>query len=297
MWQLNTLDVDLVHFTHFNVPLFYRKPFVLTIHDITRFIFPGQKQQSLLSQIGYEVVFARAVSHAKKVIAVSNTTAQEIKSLPIRSNVPITTIYEGVDPAFLEPVPLGVKQKTRLLLGTDKSYLLYVGVWMSHKNLMRLLDAFQIIAAEYPDLQLVITGKPVPAYSNVIQYIRDHRLESRVVFPGFVPQSLLPAVYSLATALVFPSLYEGFGLPPLEAAACGVPVVASLASSIPELLQDTAEYVNPESVHDIARGIQAVLQDTAYAQSLTVQGIQNASKYRWDTAAREHIRLYENAVQ
>ncbi len=297
LYQLHKLNVDLVHFTHFNVPLLYKKPYVVTIHDITRFIFPGQKQQSLLSQIAYETVFAHAVRRARSVIAVSNTTAEEIKRLPIHVGGDIATIYEGVDPEFLAPVSAIAKQKARLLLGTDKPYLLYVGVWMSHKNLMRLLDAFQMISHEYPDLKLVITGKPVPAYSNVIQYIREQNLESRVVFPGFVPQPLLSAIYSLARALVFPSLYEGFGLPPLEAAACGLPVITSLASSIPELLRDAAEYVNPESTEDIARGIRKVIDDDLYAQLLTVRGIQNAATYRWDTAATAHIRLYENALQ
>lgn len=287
LYQLNKLDVDLVHFTHFNVPLFYRKPYVVTIHDITRFIFPGQKSQSLFQQIAYEVIFARAVRHARALLSVSQTTLRDIRHLPITLPKHVTVIQEGVDPEFF--LPISTKKN-------NTPYVLSVGVWMSHKNLVRLLAAFQIVLAEHPDMQLVITGKIVPGYSDLVQYVREHRLEKSVLFPGFVPQSLLPSLYAQASVFVFPSLYEGFGLPPLEAAACGTPIVASNVSSIPELLGDAAEYVNPESIEDIARGIILVLSDSQYAGQLVARGLAMSRQYRWGRAAQEHIRVYENAI-
>ncbi len=297
LMQLNRLNVDLVHFTHFNVPLFYRKPYVVTIHDITRFIFPGQKSQSLLQQIAYEVIFANAVRRARTLIAVSQTTLDDMRGLPILIPNNVRVIYEGIDPEFLAPVTPLSNQKLRLLLGTDKSYVLYVGVWMSHKNLVRLLQAFEMVRVQYPEMQLVITGKPVPGYSNLIQYVQEHGLEKNVVFPGFVPASLLPALYANASLLVLPSLYEGFGLPPLEAAACGTPVVTSNVSSMPELVRDAAQYVNPESVEDISRGIITALSDPQYAGRLVAKGLARSREYRWETTAREHIRTYETALQ
>lgn len=293
--QLNELDVDLVHFTHFNVPYFYRRPYVVTIHDITRFIFPGQKRQSLMQQVAYEVIFANAIAHAKHVISVSKTTQQDMQMLPFKKVAPITTIYEGVDLDFSEPVSLLSKQKIELLLGTDRPYFLFVGVWMSHKNLVRLLDAYQIVRKEYPEVALVITGKPVPGYSNLISYVRNSNLEKDVIFPGFVPHSLLPALYAKSTALVFPSLYEGFGLPPLEAMLSGSPVVAANVSSLPELLGGTAEYVNPESVPDIARGMIRIVKNPEYAKTLTLRGMEHAKQYRWNAAAREHLKVYRGA--
>lgn len=295
--QLNRLDVDLVHFTHFNVPLLYKKPYVVAIHDITRFIFPGQKSQSLLQQIVYEAVFAHAVKRARTLIAVSQTTLDDMRQLPITLPNAITVIYEGIDPEFLSPVSPLLRQKLQLLLGTAKPYLLYVGVWMSHKNLVRLLQAFEVVRIRYPEMRLVITGKPVPGYSNLLQYVQEHGLEKNVIFPGFVPAALLPALYANASLLVLPSLYEGFGLPPLEAAACGTPIVASNVSSMPELLQDTAEYVNPESVEDISRGIMAVLTDPKYAGKLVAKGLAKSREYRWEMTAQQHIRVYENALQ
>lgn len=296
LYQLNKLDVDLVHFTHFNVPLLYRKPYVVTIHDITRLIFPGQKRQSLVQQIGYEVIFAHAIRRARAVIAVSGTTLHDMQRLPIAIPASTSVIYEGVDPEFLVPVVPSMRQKLQLLLGSDKPYLLYVGVWMSHKNLLRLLQAFQTVRMQYPDMQLVITGKPVPGYSNVIQYVREHHLEHSVLFPGFVLGSLLPALYAQASAFVFPSLYEGFGLPALEAAACGTPVVTSNVSSIPELLGDAACYVNPESVQDIARGIIRVLADPSYAGNLVAKGLIQSRIYNWEDTAKAHMSVYENTL-
>lgn len=287
--QLYALDVDLVHFTHFNVPLLYRRPYVVTIHDITRFIFPGQKSQSLFQQIAYETVFAHAVKHARALIAVSQTTLNDMRHLPLKIPRNNSVIYEGVDPEFLHFSDSITEQKVRLLLGTDKPYLLSVGVWMSHKNLLRLLAAFELTLSQYPDIYLVITGKMLPGYSNVLKYVRERHLEHQVIFPGFVPYELLPSLYALSSGLVFPSLYEGFGLPPLEAAACGVPVVTSNVSSMPELLGDFPIYVNPESVADIARGMQRVVSSAHRTMKFT--------PYQWEIAAHRHIRVYENALQ
>lgn len=295
LWELERLDADLVHFTHFNVPLFYRRPYVVTIHDITRFIFPGQKRQSFIHQVAYEQVFSNALRHARRVICVSNTTARDIASLPFASKSPMTTIYEGIDEQFFQPISSLDQQKARLLLGDDRPFLLFVGVWMSHKNLTRLLDAYRIVRNTHPEIALVITGKPVPGYSNLLKYVKEYNLEKDVFFPGFVSHALLPALYALSRAFVFPSLYEGFGLPPLEAMACGAPVVASNVSSMPELLGSAAEYVNPEHTEDIARGILRISEDEAYAQDLIRLGKIQVRAYRWEKAAMEHIKVYKDA--
>ncbi len=296
LFQLLGLNVDLVHFAHFNVPYFYNRPYVVTIHDITRFIFPGQKRQSFMQQIAYEEIFAHAVARAKHVITVSHTTKHDMRELPFSRMAPITTIYEGLDSEFFSPVSLLSRQKARLLIGTDRPFLLFVGVWMSHKNLLRLLDAYQIVRKRYPDVALLITGKPVPGYSNLIQYVHEHHLEKDIIFPGFVPHPLLPALYAEAKAFVFPSLYEGFGLPPLEAMLCGTPVVASNVSSMPELLGNNAQYVNPESVEDIARGIMRILEDPNYAANLSQGAKKHAEQFTWKTAAQQHLGIYRNAV-
>lgn len=295
--QLNSLkNIDLVHFAHFNVPVLYKKPYVVTIHDITRFIFPGQKRQSLLQQIGYEYVFAHAVQHAQSVIAVSNITARDMQLLPFHARK-IDVVYEGIEHRFFQEISEDQRKKVREYIKVTNPYILFVGVWMSHKNIFRLLDAFALVQQQYPDMQLVITGKYQDGYSDLMGYVQEKGLPTRVVFPGFVPDDLLVALYAEAALMAFPSLYEGYGLPPLEAQACGVPVVASNISSMPELLRKSAEYVNPESVHDIARGISAVLSDPLYAQELRSLGKANSGRFQTADTARAHIRVYENALQ
>lgn len=295
-WQLQRVSADLFHFAHFNVPLLFNRPFVVTIHDATRFIFPGQRRQSLLQQIGYELVFAHAVSSARRVITVSHATRVELEHLPIHA-APITTIYESVDERFSQPVASLLTTKLGMLLGTQHPYILYVGVWMSHKNLERLLEAFAVVRQRHPDLKLVMTGKPKPGYDNLLVIARRLEITDAIIFVGFVSEELLPALYRQARCFVFVSLYEGFGLPALEAAAAGTPVIASNISSIPEVMGSAAQYVNPESVPSIVTALDEVLTDQALRQRLITAGRQRATSFSWHHAAQQHRRVYEHALR
>lgn len=295
-WQLQKVAADVFHFTHFNMPLLFNRPYVVTIHDITRFIFPGQKRQDLLQQVAYEYVFKRAVERARRVICVSHSTAADLKSLPLQLKKNVHIIHEALDPSFFEQADIIQRQKIRMLLGSADPYLLYVGVWMSHKNINRLLAAFAQIIKNYPTLKLVLTGKPRPGYGDILQQVRFLKIEHQVIFAGFVPHDLLPALYAEATCFVLPSLYEGFGLPALEAAAAGVPVVASLVASLPEVMGTAAYYVNPEDVGSIARGIERVLQDRNLRETLIAAGRRQVTQFNWHKAAEEHVAVYEAAV-
>lgn len=292
LWQLNSIKADLFHFTHFNVPLFFLKSYVVTIHDTTRFIFPGQKNQGFLQQFAYELVFTHAVKSALGVICVSQTTEYELKSLPFGSDIKSSVIYEGISEEFFAEVPGDAKQKARELLGTAAPYFLYVGVWMSHKNLLRLLEAFAAVKKIRPEMKLVITGSPKPSYTKVIERAQELGLKNEVLFPGFVSSELLPALYQEAACFVFPSLYEGFGLPPLEAAAQGVPVVTSNVSSMPEIMKEAAVYVNPEDANDIAAGMIKALEPLVRAH-LAVEGKKRAKVFSWKTCAQETLGVYE----
>lgn len=292
--QLARVRADLFHFTHFNVPLFFRRPYVVTIHDITRFIFPGQTQQSLFKQLAYEQVFRHAVESSRGIICVSETTRSDISDLPIRLPGVVKVIHEAVDQSFLQPIDVLHKQRVRMMVGTSDPYLLYVGVWMGHKNLPRLLQAYAQVLERYPYLKLVLTGKPRPGYVGVDKVARLLGLDSsRVVYLGFVSADLLPALYAQALCLVYPSLYEGFGLPGLEALACGTPVVASNVSSLPEVLGARTEFVNPEYVPGIAAGITRILADSDYRSSIVAKGLDRASQFSWKRAARETLAVYE----
>lgn len=292
-WQLRRLPVDLWHFTHFNLPIFFDRPYVVTIHDITRFIFPGQRRADLAQQVAYEFVFKRAVERARGVVCVSQTTAHDLAALPVGRRGELVVIPEAVDEMFRQPASVAVRQKVRLLLGTDAPYLLFVGVWMSHKNIYRLLAAYARVRRHHPHLKLVLTGKPKWGLRRLAKHMRALGLEGSVILAGFVPHHLLPGLYAEATCFVFPSLYEGFGLPPLEAAACGVPVVASGVASIPEVMGEGAYYVNPENVESIAAGIQHVLTDSALQQRLIAAGKKRASLFREEHMTTPYHQLYQ----
>lgn len=293
--QLARLRADLWHFTHFNVPVWFRAPYVVTIHDAIRFVFPGEHQQSLHQQVAYEYVFQRAVQRARAIIVVSRATGDDLTALPIRVR-PMTAIYEGVAERFWEPVLPAARQAVREWLGVTDPYLLFVGVWMNHKNIRRLLEAFQVVRRQRARLTLVLAGRPKQGSERVDQMVRQLGLATAVRMPGFVPEPLLPALYAEAAAFVFPSLYEGFGLPVLEAQAVGVPVVASNVTSLPELLGEAVTYVNPESVLDIARGIERALTNPE-SEFLIHLGQQQARHFSWTETARRHVEVYEQAVK
>lgn len=292
-WKLRRLKADLWHFPHFNVPVWFDRPYVVTIHDTTRFFFPGQRHTGWWQQCMYEQVFGRAVARARAVITVSHTTRAELQRLPLNLPPVTTVIPEAVGADFLRPVTLAARRQLRARLKLAAPYVLFVGVWMSHKNIERLLLAFSRLRREQPELWLVITGQARAGYVDVPALARRCGVTERVCFPGFVEEALLPALYAESEALVFPSLYEGFGLPTLEAAAVGVPVVASTVSSLPEVLGQAAHYVNPEDVAGIAAGIKRVLMDQSYRTELVARGRRLVQDFSWQKTARQTLQIYD----
>lgn len=294
--QAEGVRADLWHFPNFNIPIMWRKPYVVTVHDITRFIFPGQKEQGLWRQIVYEQVFKRAVEKADGVIFVSQATREEINKLPITVPARAKVVGEGVEERFLADINDQDRQKVKKLL-KDRKYLLYVGVWMNHKNLPRLLEAFAMVAGWHQEIDLVLTGQSKPGFVDVKQYSKQLGIDlDRIKFIGQVADEFLPALYAGAQMLVFPSLYEGFGLPSIEAAACGTPVVTSNLTSLPEVMGKAAEYVNPEDTAGIAKAIDRVLTDNERRRELTSAGRQQARKFRWEDCAAETLKFYKQAL-
>ena len=299
---LNKEKLDLMHFTHFNAPIFYRRPSVVTIHDLTLSFYPGKKMSSPLYRFGYHVTIKSAVRKAKKIIAVSFNTKKDLQKLFHSPDEKISVIYEGVHEKF-QPVKDQVDQKklqnVKEKYKLDKPYLLYTGVWRSHKNLPNLLHAFHILKNEYGfDGNLVITGRKDPVYAPELEEkTLSLKLEDDVIFTGLVEEKDLVPLYNGALAYVFPSLYEGFGLPPLEAMQCGVPVIASDISSIPEICgKGNAVFFDPRSPEDMAEKIFEVTSQKSLREKLIANGLQRVKQFSWTKMTLETLRVYAQAL-
>ncbi|PIZ75753.1 hypothetical protein COY05_03235 [Candidatus Peregrinibacteria bacterium CG_4_10_14_0_2_um_filter_38_24] len=285
LFKLNKEKLNFVHFPHFNVPYFYRRPYTVTIHDLTISLFPGKgnKIWKFFQRIVYDVIIKNATVTAKTVLTISENTK---KDLIERLNVPaekIEVIYNGVSDNFTLIEDPKTFQKTLNKYKIKKEFLLYTGVWRYHKNLPRLIEAFAILKQKKNmNISLVITGKPDLDYPETKDKVKELHLEEDVIFTGLVNEEELIHLYNAANIYVFPSLYEGFGLPPLESMKCGTPVVASNTSSIPEICgEGNAVFFDPYKVEDIAEKIEKVYKDVDLQAKLIENGMAHASQFSW----------------
>jgi glycosyltransferase involved in cell wall biosynthesis len=299
---LNKEKLGLMHFTHFNAPVMYNRPSVVTIHDLTLSFYPGRKMASPLHRLGYQFTIKTAVKKARKIIAVSRNTKKDLLELFRPDEEKISVIYEGVHEKF-QPLTGETDRKkiedVRKKFGLDKPYLLYTGVWRSHKNLPNLLKAFHILKHDYGfDGSLVITGRKDPVYAPELEEkTLSLKLEEDVIFTGLVEEKDLVPLYNGALAYVFPSLYEGFGLPPLEAMQCGVPVAASDISSIPEVCgRDNAVFFNPEDPSDMAEKIFTLISEPSLREKLVANGLKRVKQFSWKKMTEETLRVYHDAA-
>jgi len=268
---------DVYHFPNFCLPPMGQgldKHCVVTVHDTAFMRYPEYIEPKNLKFLQQEL--PKSLNRAGKIIAVSHFVKKEIEELFNIAPEKIEVIYEGIDGSF--------KRCEKRNLDLPESYILYVGTLEPRKNIEGLLKAFK--EARLKGFKLVIVGGKGWFYEGIFELVEQLGLKNEVIFPGYVPDGDLPEVYSRAKAFVFPSFYEGFGLPPLEAMACGVPVVSTKF----EVLGEAARFVNPENIDSIADGINDVLvNSTFYSQ----KGLEQAKKYTWKKTAEETMKLYK----
>jgi glycosyltransferase involved in cell wall biosynthesis len=267
---------------------------VCTIHDLIPLDHPEWFNRRFSAW--YEWLLPRLAKKIQHIIAISQFTKQRIvERLGVRPEK-VTVIPNGVDERFSPRTPEEIEAVRRSLGINAPAYLLYVGSLEPRKNLPRLLQAWARVQPLLGvEVELVVAG--AKGNSRVFESARLDPLPPRVQFTGYVSDEQLPCLYSGALALVYPSLYEGFGLPPLEAMACGTPVVTSNGTSLPEVAADVAVLVDPEDIDSIAEGIQRVVASSALRDNMRLLGLDRASQTTWDSAAQRTLQLLEEQAR
>lgn len=292
--------VDLMHFPHWNTPLAYRAPFIVTIHDLTMFHYPRPEATTLgpvkfwFKDKAHRLVIRHAVKRAKHIIVMSEWVKQDVHET---LGVPMEKMTVTYQAPFQDNAEFRI-QNSELILkkySIQKPYILYVGAAYPHKNLEGLLKAWKIFTEKYgAGYQLVLAGKEDYFYKRLKSVISNQK---SVVFTGLVSDDELIVLYESASLFVYPSLSEGFGLPPLEAMARGVPVASSNRTCLPEVLGEASLYFDPENYAQMAEVMYRGLTDEEASFELRQKAREELKRYSWGKLARETLGIYNEVIR
>jgi glycosyltransferase involved in cell wall biosynthesis len=299
--ELFTGRLDLLHAPDFVLPP-TRARTIVTIHDLSFLVHPECAEPSMVRYLTDAV--PRGLRRANVILADSQATRNDLVRLLAIDPARVELVYPGVGPRFC-PLPTEATAPVRHRLGLPDHFVLFVSTLEPRKNVVRLLEAFaQLVQSDDPklqspssNLQLVIAGRRGWLYEDIFTTITRLGLGDRVRILDYVHDNDLPALYNLAAAFAYPSIYEGFGIPPLEALACGTPTVIADNSSLPEVVADAAVLVSAEDVGSIASGIARVVSDAGLRARLRAAGPAQARKFTWEQAAKRVLACYQRAIQ
>jgi len=286
--------VELLHQPCFSAPLFYRGKIVVTCHDLISIFFP--ENLPLASRLFYSKWMPFSYRRADMIIAISEHTKRDIIALLKIPENKIRVIHSAASKDFRPVKSKAQLSRVQKKYHTGKNYILDVGTLEPRKNLPFLVRAYAIAVREGIEENLVITGKKGWYYDSLFKLVDELELGNKVIFTGYVEEKDLPALYSGAKAFVFPSIYEGFGLPPLEAMACGTPVVCSSTSSLPEVVGRAGILLLPKDERLWSKNIIKVIKDQKLAKTLSEMGLRQAKKFSWEESARKTIELYKEVI-
>jgi glycosyltransferase involved in cell wall biosynthesis len=297
--MVKRLDCDLVHIPNlFSIPRALPCPYVMTVHDMLEHMARTREQTGLWRSLHFQFT-RRALAGATRIFAVSNFTKMEIEKLFEIPSDRIEVVYNAIDERFLYGHATAAdREMIAQRYQVTYPFLLYAGRVSPHKNVVRMIEAFSALKTElershaFPDLKLIIIGDDLSGNPDLRRTVIRSGVQNDVRFLGFVPIDVLRIFYDEAKIFVFPSLYEGFGLPPLEAMAHGTPVVTSNVSSLPEVVGRAAVLVNPENVFEIMRALHRVLTDAALRERLRERGYQQVAKFSWEVSVRRIMEAY-----
>jgi glycosyltransferase involved in cell wall biosynthesis len=300
---VSRLRCDVVHVPHlFWVPHNLPCPYVVTVHDLLDHMYRAHNGSGLRRTLHFHLT-RRVLKNAARIFAVSHFTKSEIQKLFGIEQGRIEVIYNAIDPRFLTGHATDAdRQMLAERYQITHPFLLYAGRISPHKNLVRIIEAFSALKAElakqdaFPDLKLIIIGDELSKHPDLRRTVVRGGVQNEVRFLGFVPIEVLRVFYDAAKVFVFPSLYEGFGLPPLEAMAHGTPVLTSNTSSIPEVVGNAAMLVNPENLFEMMRALQRVLLDQPLREKLRQAGYEQVKKFSWDRSVAEVLSGYKEVV-
>jgi glycosyltransferase involved in cell wall biosynthesis len=290
--------LDAIHDPNGIAPFLWLGPetrSIVTLCDAFAYVHP--ESHNRLDNWRYRWYLPYALRRLDAVITISECSRADLIN------------YLALTPEIVDVIPAGVNDRFNPdcngtgvdavlhRYGISSPYLLYVGALNDRKNVARLLEAYSRVRQQHPDVHLVIAGRRQWKTDAIEQAVRSLESDRAVHFTGYVKDEDLPALYRSAIAFIFPSLYEGFGLPPLEAMACGTPVITSNVSSLPEVTGNAAMLIDPYDVDDLARAIDRVLRDEALREQLRKNGLERASLFKWQQAALRTLRLYESVLQ
>lgn len=291
-------DLDVLHVSDVNRFAPGQNGLVSTVHDLSPMLFPEFHTQRNAVRFKNQMYYLQ--EHANAIIAVSEHTKHDLINVLEVSDERIHVVHNAADPRFR---PIHDSNKIKLIAHKygipETGYILHVGTLEPRKNLARLIEAYAALLDHLGERAplLVLVGGKGWFYEEVFQRVAQLRLESRVVFTDFVPDEDLPFLFNGALVFVYPSLYEGFGIPVLEAMACGVPVITSNVSALPEVTGDAGILVDPTDTGALTTAMATLLEDAEQRAALREAGLVQATSFSWERAARETLTVYESIAQ
>lgn len=282
--------LDIVHIPHFNVAAQKIKRLVITIHDLI-YLNIADSRPGFFKGIAVDYAIPKAIEKADRVIAVSENTKKDIIKKQPKTKGKIEVVYEAADPVF-KRIDDQKKEMVRRKYNLPKDIILFVGSLKRHKNIERLVDAYINLRVKGIQHRLVVIGRYRPREADILEKIKT---TDALYLEEIIDEDLV-AIYNLSSLLVLPSLYEGFGLPALEAMACGVPVVSSSASSLPEVVGNAGILFDPYDISDISDKVYQVLMDKGLRQDLIEKGFKRVGDFSWDRAAKQTLDVYREVA-
>ena len=286
--------IDLYFSPNHVLPIIKNSQTVVVIHDLAHLYFPQSLPKKAFWY--YQTFIPGSLKRADRIIAISESTKSDIVKFFDIESEKIKVLYPGVEKKKFEAkISKEHRKKIRNKLNLSNDYLLTIGIFEFRKNYQRLIQAFNNIAKRFPELKLVMAGPKSKDFPNIQRLVQQYNLSDRVIFPGYLRQEEIITLYQEAKLFVFPSLYEGFGIPPLEAMAAGTPVVASCTSSIPEVVGNAAVLFDPKKPEAISKAIIEVLKDKNKEKQLILAGKKrvNLSQFDWCEVGKKTLEIFQ----